>query len=149
MGHVEVACTIHAPVETVWDCLNDIDHTAEWVTGLESAQIVSEGPYGLGSVYHDHNRIGPFLQITPWHVTAFEAMTQQVHESESASLPSKMTLKLTPVDDGTQLYMSVDYRLLPRLGLLGRALESLMMNQLMKEVISQNQVSLDAYLTQN
>ena len=31
MGHAEAATIIHAPVETVWNCLNDIEHTPLWV----------------------------------------------------------------------------------------------------------------------
>ncbi|HCR14197.1 MAG TPA: hypothetical protein DIU49_13470, partial [Desulfovibrio sp.] len=76
MGHVEVARTLNAPVQAVWDCLNDIEHTPEWVTGLEAAEIKTSGPYGAGSVYHDHNRLGPFPQETPWYVTVFEPMTR-------------------------------------------------------------------------
>lgn len=148
MGYVEAGTIIHAPIHTVWDCLNAIDHTPEWVVGLAAAEIVTSGPYGEGSVYHDHNRLGPFLQTTPWTVTTFQALSCQVHESESATLPSKMTLNLTPDPEGTYLEMIVEYRLLPRLGVVSRLLEQGLMNRMLKQVLTQNQAHLDAYLTQ-
>ncbi|MBZ0300201.1 MAG: SRPBCC family protein [Anaerolineae bacterium] len=148
MGTVEAGTIIHAPVKVVWDCLNDIDHTPEWVVGLVAAEIVTSGTYGEGSVYHDHNRLGPFLQTTPWTVTAFESLAHQVHESDSAALPSKMTLNVSPDPEGTYLEMIVEYRLLPRLGVVSRLLEQVLMNRMLKQVLKQNQANLNAYLTQ-
>jgi uncharacterized protein YndB with AHSA1/START domain len=62
MGYAEAESIINAPDEAVWACLNDIGHTPEWVCGLEGAEMVTDGPYGLGSAYTDHNRLGPFPQ---------------------------------------------------------------------------------------
>jgi uncharacterized protein YndB with AHSA1/START domain len=146
MGHVEVARTLNAPVQAVWDCLNDIEHTPEWVTGLEAAEIKTSGPYGAGSVYHDHNRLGPFPQETPWYVTVFEPMTRQVHESRSPVLPSTMTLALTPDAGGTHLSFTVDYRFLPRLGPVSGLFERVVMNRMLGQVLKQNLAGLDAYL---
>lgn len=146
MGYVESAALIHASVETVWQTLNDIDHTPDWVTGLEKAEIITTGAYGAGTIYQDYNRLGPMLQVTPWHITVFEPMTRQIHVSESANLPSTITLTLTPTPEGTQLVMQVEYRFLPRLGIVSRWLEKLLMNRVLKQVIQQNQASLNRYL---
>jgi uncharacterized protein YndB with AHSA1/START domain len=146
MGQVTADRTVHAPIEAVWQCLNDIDHTPQWVTGLAAAEIKTPGAYGVGTVYHDTNRLGPVLQVTPWRITVFDPMTRQVHESESTTLPSTMTLNLSPVPDGTQVQMIVHYRFLPRLGAVSRAFEGLVMNRLLKRVLTQNLTSFDAYL---
>jgi uncharacterized protein YndB with AHSA1/START domain len=146
MGYAEASTELNAPVEAVWDALNDIDHTPDWVVGLEAAEIVTSGPYGLRTVYHDHNRLGPFLQVTPWRITVFEPMTRQVHESGSRTLPSKMTLTLTPTAGGTRLQMTVEYHFLPRLEPVGRLLEKLLMNRMLAQVIAQNQAHLNTYL---
>ncbi len=146
MGRAEAATIIHAPAAAVWDSLNDITHTPDWVVGLVGAEVVTPGEYGLGAVYHDHNRLGPFPQVTAWRVTAFEPLRRQVHESKSKVLPTTMTLTLTPETDGTRLHMRVDYRLLPRLGIVSRALERLLMNRALSGVLKQNQTNLDAYL---
>lgn len=147
MGYVEAALTIHVPVDVVWNCLNDIDRTPEWVTGLEYAEVTTGGRYGLGSVYADTNRFGLFLQVTPWRITVFEPLTRQVHVSTSAILPSRMILNLLPIRGGTYLQMIVEYSFLPRLGPAGRMLEDLFMNRLLKQVLTQDQANLNEYLT--
>ena len=146
MGTVEAAATVHAPIEAVWGCLNDIAHTPEWVVGLEAAEVKTPGPYGLGAIYHDHNRLGPMLQVTPWRITAFEPETLQVHESESATLPSKMTLNLSPAPEGTRLQMIVEYRFLPWLGPVSRLIEAVLMNRLLKGVLRRNLANLNEYV---
>jgi uncharacterized protein YndB with AHSA1/START domain len=147
MGYAEATMVIHAPIDVVWHSLNDIDHTPEWVIGLENAEIVSSGAYGLGSVYNDYNRLGSFPQVTEWHVTAFEPLTNQVHVSTSKVLPTTMRLSLAPASEGTRLRMIVEYRFLPRLGILSQLFERAVMNRLLSSVVKQNQRNLDAYLT--
>ena len=147
MGRAEATTVIHAPIEAVWYSLNDIDHTPEWVVGLEKAEIVSSGGYGLGSVYNDHNRLGPFPQVTEWHVTAFQPLTSQVHVSKSKVLPTTMRLSLAPASEGTRLRMIVEYRFLPGLGIISRVFEHVVMNRLLSSVIKQNQANLDRYLS--
>jgi uncharacterized protein YndB with AHSA1/START domain len=146
MGQVEAIMTVNAPIEAVWHSLNDIDHTPEWVVGLEDAAVTTSGPYGVDTVYNDYNRLGPVLQVTPWTITVFEPMSRQVHESKSSFLPSKMILNLAPQAVGTRVQMIVEYQFLPRLGLIGRALEKLLMNHVLKGVLTQNLSNLNSYL---
>lgn len=147
MGRAEANMIVDAPINAVWDCLNDIDNTPKWVLGLEAAEIKSQrGEYGLGTVYVDHNRLGPIPQTTPWTITVFEPMATQVHESASSVLPSKMILKLRSAAKGTHVQMIVKYRFLPRLGVIGTVLERLLMNTLLNQALKQNLARLNAYL---
>ncbi len=146
MPCVAITRTLHAPIQSVWDSLNDIDHTPDWVVGLERAERVTTGPYGLNSLYCDYNRLGPFPQATRWLVTEFDPMTRQTHVSESKALPSTIRFSLAAVPDGTQVEMSVEYRLLPALGPFSRLLESLFMNRALTQVIDQNLANLERHL---
>lgn len=148
MGWTEAATIIHAPVEAVWNSLNDIAQTPKWVVGLERAEIITDGDYSRGTIYNDYNRLGPVLQTTSWQVTVFEPMQRQVHVSDSAVLPTTMTLTLTPVPEGTRLNMEVMYTFLPQLGLFSRWFEGAVMNRILNQVLRQNQANLDVYLTQ-
>jgi carbon monoxide dehydrogenase subunit G len=148
MGYAEATQIINAPVEAVWNALNDIDNTAKWVAGLEDAKIISEGGYGLGALYNDYNRLGPVLQVTTWKIMEFEPMSRQVHMSDSKNLPSTMELSLIPVAEGTRLTMKVDFHFMPHLGVVGRVFESLVMNRLLSSVLRQNMRQLNEYLQQ-
>src|SRR5947207_1490620 len=138
MGYAEAIQSIAAPINVVWDTLNDIDHTSKWVVGLERAEVTTAGSYDAGSIYKDYNRLGPMLQVTAWHITAFELMSRQVHVSDSVVLPTMMTIIVTPRAEGTCVKMSVEYRFLPQLGFVSRAFETLVMNHLLKSVLGQN-----------
>lgn len=146
MGYVQASRTIHAPAEAVWNALNDIDNTPKWVVGLEKAELKTHEPYGKDAIYYDYNRLGPFPQVTAWTVVEFTPMSHQVHVSNSNVLPSKMLLSLIASSKGTHVTMTVEYRFLPQWGAVGRLLERMVMNHLLKSVLQQNLGQLDQYL---
>lgn len=149
MGYAEASQIIHAPIEKVWNTLNDIDNTSKWVVGLEKAEIKTVGDFGKDSVYTDYNRLGPIPQITDWRVAEFEPMSRQVHMSNSEGLPSTMTLSLSSISEGTLLKMTVDYHFMPHWGVISRVFEGLVMNHMLKSVLKQNMSHLDSYLQKN
>jgi uncharacterized membrane protein len=146
MGYAEAIETIDAPVGMVWDTFNDIDHTPEWVMGLNRAELITTEPYGVGSSYNDYNQLGRTIQLTNWHITEFEHYTRQVHVSDSITLPSKMTIVFAPRAESTRVKMSVEYRFVPRLGIISRAFEALVMNRVLSSVLRRNLKGLNAYL---
>ena len=146
MGYAAANQTIYAPVEAVWQALNDIENTPKWVVGLEDAKVKTGGLYGEGTVYVDYNRLDYALQVTEWHITEFEPISRQVHVSDSSFLPSMMVLTLSPTTEGTRLRMTVDYRLFPKLGAISRWMERLVMNHMLKSVLKQNMNGLNRYL---
>ena len=146
MGYVEASKTINASVYAVWNTLNDIENTPKWVVGLERAEVTTEGAYGESTIYKDYNRLGPFLQVTAWHIVEFEPVVRQAHLSDSRTLPSLMTLNLSPEGERTRLTMTVEYRFLPRWGAISEVFERLVMNHMLKSVLTQNMNQLDRYL---
>ncbi len=148
MPRVSHASVIDAPMPDIWAALNDISHTPDWVVGLERAELTTPEAYGVGSVYIDYNRLGPFLQKTPWCVTEFEPYIHQVHVSASSVIPTTMTLNLSQTPGGTRIEMIVDFEFLPRLGALGRLLGRTLMRRMIASVIAQNQANLGKHLGQ-
>lgn len=146
MGYAEASQIIHAPVEKVWNTLNDIDNTYKWVVGLEKAEVKTGGDFGQDTIYTDYNRLGPIPQVTDWRITEFEPVSRQVHMSDSEGLPSTMTLSLSPIAEGTLLKMTVDYQFMPHWGVISRVFEGLIMNHMLKSVLKQNMSHLDSYL---
>ncbi len=146
MGYAQASQIINAPAEAVWKTLNDIDNTAKWVVGLESAKVISKGDFGVGTLYNDTNNLGPFLQVTTWKIAEFEPMSHQVHMSNSGNLPSTMLLTLESVTEGTRLTMTVDFQFMPHWGVFGRILEGLVMNRALSGVLRQNMNQLNIYL---
>lgn len=52
MKQVELAIDIYAPVADIWAVLTDPDRFSEWITGIQSIEILTEGDYGVGTRYH-------------------------------------------------------------------------------------------------
>ena len=148
MGRVEATAFVDAAFEIVWNTLNDIDNTPEWVVGLQAAEVKTAGVYGLGTIYDDYNRLGPVLQKTAWRITRFEPTTCQIHESESTIFPAKLIMNLSPLNDNTRVQMIIDYRVLPKLGPISRLLEYMLTNCLLKMMLKQNLRRLNQYLRQ-
>ncbi|MBI1278526.1 MAG: hypothetical protein GC179_10400 [Anaerolineaceae bacterium] len=146
MGYAEASQIIHAPIETVWNTLNDIENTSKWVVGLEKAEMKTIGDFGQDSIYTDYNRLGPIPQVTDWRITEYEPMARQVHMSSSEGLPSTMTLSLSPAPQGTLLKMTVDYQFMPHWGSISRIFEALIMNRMLRSVIIQNMSHLNSFL---
>ena len=59
-----------------------------------------------------------------------------------------MTLLVSPDTNGTRLQMTVAYRFMPRLGVVSRVLERLVMNRVLSGIVRQNQQNLNAYLSE-
>jgi hypothetical protein len=148
MSLVERSIILNTSSSNVWNVLNDLQHTPDWVVGLERTENITPGPVGVGTIYHDINRIGPLLQRTPWTITEFEPMSRQVHVSESSVLPSTMILTITPEGAGVRFEQIVEYRFLPQLGPLSRLLEKAVMNRLLKLAFKQIQANLKTYIEQ-
>ena len=148
MSRVERSIIINAPASAVWNLLDDLQHTPDWVVGLERVENITPGPVRVGTVYHDIDRIGPFLQRTSWTITAFEPMSQQIHVSESSVLPSTMILNITLEGAGVRFEQIVEYRFLRQLGLFSRLLEKVLMNHLLKLAFKQIQANLKAHIEQ-
>ena len=60
---------IARPPEDVWKFLTDVSNDTRWRTGVTSARMISDPPYGVGSTgLHVVERIGDY----PWTVTEWD-----------------------------------------------------------------------------
>lgn len=52
MPEFTITCEIAAPVENVWEVLNDFGNIAKWSPGVKSSELTSSGPVSEGSTRH-------------------------------------------------------------------------------------------------
>jgi carbon monoxide dehydrogenase subunit G len=71
---VSTTATADIPIdpEQVWRLMSDIPSYTEWVEGTVE---VTGGPTtaSLGAIYHERNRVGPFVSSSTWTVEVFDA----------------------------------------------------------------------------
>ena len=69
---------IHAPIETVWDALADIESHVEWMADARAIHFTSPTTEGVGTAFDCDTKVGPLrlldrMEVTEWvpeHVMA-------------------------------------------------------------------------------
>ncbi|WP_190122140.1 SRPBCC family protein [Streptomyces inusitatus] len=80
---VVVERRIAAPAERVWSALTDLERAPEVLSGVESVELLSPGPFGVGTRWRETRRmLGTSATEEMW-VTASEPPLGYVVEAES------------------------------------------------------------------
>lgn len=131
MPEFTIARQIDAPVETVWEVLDDFGDIQRWSPGVKASELTSSGPVSEGSTRHcDFAPFGGVNERIHRHEPN-ERMT--VHLFETFKLPiSEATadFNIAPDDGGTKLTLHYSYT--PNL--LGRLLKGYTDTQLRKGI---------------
>lgn len=97
---VSVERRVAAPPERVWSVLTDIEHGADVISGIERIEMLSEGPFGVGTRWRETRRmLGREATEEMW-VTASETPTRYVVEAESNGTHYTSEFTLTPRGTG-------------------------------------------------
>lgn len=102
---------IAAPVERVWDLLEDVRKLPEY---SESTQEIRDAPERLTAVGQNYVQVGRLLGVklsSRWQVVEFErGRLLAVEGSLGPGVRYTLTLRLEPLpDDGTRLSSEIDY----------------------------------------
>lgn len=119
--HVRVTATLDAPVEAVWEVVDDTARYAEWVDGALEV-LEHHGRARVGGTYRERNRtVGPLTAESTWTVREVEPRTRRVDTGEGLAPLRGLTNTFTfvPVDGGRRTEMTYEVRFSLRLGPLG------------------------------
>jgi uncharacterized protein YndB with AHSA1/START domain len=130
MNTFEVTTFINRPPQEVFEFVTDPANTPKWQNGTESAKWASEGPVGVGSVFHTVGRILgreidmdlEISQLTPPSVWGLKG--------NSGPLKFENTNKFEPKDGGTLLVQ----RFQGEVGGFFKLAEGLAIKQMQKQV---------------
>ncbi|MGI8948067.1 MAG: SRPBCC family protein [Ornithinimicrobium sp.] len=109
-GHaVTVQRTIQAPVQRVWDVLTDLDRAAQRRSAITEVEILTDGPYALGTTWLQTRRMLGRSATEEMCVTDNDPLRRTVIEASSSGADYTTTFVLTEaVDSVTEL--SVELR---------------------------------------
>ena len=93
---------INRPVEEVFAYVTDVTNDPAWHTDVLEAHKRTEGPPGVGTVWHA--RFKPSMGISEGDMTvvAFERNRQQVMQGDIGPMHPTLTYLLEPSDGGTK-----------------------------------------------
>jgi uncharacterized protein YndB with AHSA1/START domain len=94
--------TIDRPVEEVFAYVTDVTNDPAWHTDVLEARKTSEGPIGMGTVWH--SRFKPTMGISEgdMEVVDFEPNRTQVMRGQIGPMQPTLTYLLEPSDGGTK-----------------------------------------------
>ena len=128
----EDTVVVSAPRDAVWRIVSDPLRLPELGSFVDEVELVSAGPWGVGSKYRERSGVGVLKGWSEWSVVRFEPPAVLTHEGRDSSAAATATWTIDEISDGiTQVYQVADVELLPRFRLLGRVLEWLFAERLM------------------
>jgi carbon monoxide dehydrogenase subunit G len=113
MQHVERSARIPAPREAVFAFLSDLDHLADWQSGVVSARRTSPGPIDVGATAHLVRELMGQRIEAPLTVTVHEPPARLVIDSETGGVRATATLDLAAAPgtgDETDLTFAMEIR---------------------------------------
>lgn len=135
MSTIEVSTFIHRPPQEVFDFMTNPANSPKWQNGTESANWVSAGPVGVGSITHTvvkllGRKFESDSEVSQWNPPAVWGV-----KSSSGPLKFEATNKFVPKDDGTLVIQTAQVEA----GGFFKLAEGLAVKQIQKQVESDGQ----------
>jgi uncharacterized protein YndB with AHSA1/START domain len=131
MPEFTITRQIAAPVETVWDVLDDFGDIQRWSGGVKASALTSDGPVAEGSTRHcDFKPAGGVNE----RIEAYEPnqrLTVDLYETFKMPISGAVAdFNIAPKGDGTELTLHYSYT--PNL--MGRLMKSVTDKQMRKGI---------------
>jgi uncharacterized protein YndB with AHSA1/START domain len=101
---------IAAPVDKVWEVLDDFGNIAEWNSGVKASELTSQGPVTEGSTRHcDFAPLGGVDERIDTYIPN-ERMEVNLYETFKLPISSAIAdFNVASNDDGTELTLNYSY----------------------------------------
>ncbi len=104
---IELEQMVQASVDRVWGVLSDIEHADQTLSGVERVEMLTDGPYRVGTEWRETRRMFGKEATEQMHVTVAEAPTRTVVEGDSSGVHYVTEFTLTPTSaDATRMAMT-------------------------------------------
>ncbi len=103
MASVEVATTIAASPERVFEVATDLSGLPETMSGIDSVEVLSDGPFGEGTRWRETRTLYGKQATEEMWVTGFDPPRSYVVEAESHGARYRTGITFVPEGDGTRV----------------------------------------------
>lgn len=101
--------TLPAPPQVVWDVLTDVDHADQTFRSVSDSRLLTEGPYDVGTIWHEKRTLFGHHGEEELHVVECEAPRRAVVDTRLGHDVVRTSYRLTPLgteQDHTRLAMT-------------------------------------------
>jgi uncharacterized membrane protein len=110
MRTVSASAQIPAPPADVFAFLADLQNLPRWMSGIVSAELLTEGPIGVGSRAHVvRELLGQRIEVDV-AVTGYEPPERVQLDTSASGIGVQATLDLRSEEGGTALTLGMDIR---------------------------------------
>jgi uncharacterized protein YndB with AHSA1/START domain len=103
MMTIESSVMIAAPVERVFAACSDFEHAAERVTQIESVEMLTPGPVGVGTRFKETRIMFGKRATEEMEIAEFDPPTRYLMIAESHGARYETTFRFTPEQGGTRV----------------------------------------------
>ena len=103
MPSVEVQATVAAPPERVFEAATDLASLPETMSGIDSVEVLSDGPFGAGTRWRETRTLYGRQATEEMWVTGFDPPRSYVVEAESHGARYRTEITFVPEGDGTRV----------------------------------------------
>lgn len=107
MGTISVTETVAAPPERVFDMATDLSRAAERIDGIESVEVLTDGPVGVGTRWRETRR---GMGTEELEITGYDPPRSYDAECESCGCHFASRLGFEPTAEGTLVTMQISSR---------------------------------------
>ncbi len=110
MPTITTHAMIDAPLDAVWDLMNQPSRFPDFAVPTDRMLDVGDGVVKQGYTYKEYGGIPPFKSDSTWVVTEFEPKTRQVHEGDDGKMRIRLDVRIVPAGEGSRLDMTIDLK---------------------------------------
>ncbi|MEM6990051.1 MAG: SRPBCC family protein [Myxococcota bacterium] len=146
MSTLTISRTLRHSPEDVWSVLEEFGAIHRWSASVESSPINAGTPErGVGAERNCHLYDGNHIQERVTQVVEGRRLALEVFDTSLPVKSADAAFELSPTSDGgTELSMTFDY--VVKFGLLGKAMDGLMLRRGMTASLSRLLAALDEHL---
>ena len=109
MSEITLSRVVAAPPERVWEVLTDVAHAAETLSGVTEVQLMTDGPYAVGTRWRETRAmLGKAMTEEMW-VSACDPLRSTQVQAESGGAVFATDFTLTPLEDGARTELTVRF----------------------------------------
>jgi carbon monoxide dehydrogenase subunit G len=132
MKPVTVTRHINAPVDRVEALFTDLEHAADHITGIKRVEMLTEGPFGVGTRWKETRVMFGKEATEEMEITEYVPGDHYVAEAESCGAHYRSVVRYEPSGEGTDVTMEFGAEPISFLAKLMTPLSGLMTKTLVK-----------------
>ena len=109
MSEITLTRVISASPERVWEVLTDLEHAAQTLSGVTSVQLMTDGPYAVGTRWRETRTMFGRSATEEMWVAECDPLRRTEVRAESGGVAFVTQFQLMLLTDGTETELSMRF----------------------------------------